>query len=195
MNTDIVSKFFVFLEEKKQQKIPLNVKLLSNIKLSKEDLICSDLLLYNQKNIKKLPDNLTVTGRLDLAYSGLQKLPKNLKAKYLHISYTKITEIPQDLEASFIFAMNSELKKLPDNLTLINLNLQGSQIIELPDNLTVEYYINLTDAKYFNTIPKNLTTNRLVLYGSELGEKYKNKKKLLIKKLEKNNCKIEEVAL
>lgn len=195
MNKDITRKFFFFLEEKKQEKIPLNVKLLSNIKLSKEDLICNDLILYNKKNIKKLPDNLTVTGGLDLAYSGLQKLPKNLKAKYLHISYTKITEIPQDLEASFIFAMNSELKKLPDNLTLINLNLKGSKIIELPNNLAVKHDIDLTDAKSFDTIPKNLMARRLLLYGSKLGEKYKNKKKILIKKLEKNNCKIEQVEL
>jgi hypothetical protein len=56
------------------------------------------ILMYSQ--IEKLPDNLTVNGRLDLdSCKNLQSLPNELKVERdLEIQYTNLTSLPSDLQ-------------------------------------------------------------------------------------------------
>ena len=102
---------FLYLQDKKIKKIPLEYKLLNNIPLTQEDLFVNGDLLLFRTNLTSLPNNLTVNGHLDLLSSKIEKLPNNLIVnRHLNIQLTYITELPDDLCVSgSLFCYNTPL--------------------------------------------------------------------------------------
>ena len=160
MKTETIEKIFNFLEEKEGKEIPHNlaksIEKLKFIKFINElenhpdgvqyrydgDLFLSD------SNIKKLPNDLYVDGRLSLANCGqFKKLPDNL--------YVGRSLNLYDCE---------QLAKLPDNLYVgRNLNISYTNITELPNKLYVggDLYINNTplERKYTNEEIREIVTS------------------------------------
>ncbi len=112
MKIETIEKIFNFLEEKEGKGLPRElVKLITNPKLIKELENHPDGTQYRYKgdldlsttNITKLPNDLYVTGSLNLyECEQLTKLPDNLYVgDYLNISYTNITEFPDNLYVGF----------------------------------------------------------------------------------------------
>ncbi len=92
-----IESFFNFIEERKGKRTPLLYKLLHapNSIAEKDLTVKGDLKISNRWPALHLPDNLTVLGDLDLAYSNIEELPKNLKTKGMLLIYgTRIKTIP-----------------------------------------------------------------------------------------------------
>lgn len=70
---------FKFLEKKEGRPIPLSVKLINNLPLTPEDLNVTGDLNLTKTPIESLPDNLQVGGYLYLSNSNITSLPNNLK--------------------------------------------------------------------------------------------------------------------
>lgn len=51
-------------------------------------------------NLKTLPNNLLIFDRLNISYSNIRELPKNLYVASLSILHTKIKELPLDLKVT-----------------------------------------------------------------------------------------------
>ena len=101
------------------------------------------LILCNLTNLRKLPDNLYVGGRLSLVGTDVTKLPENAQIKKaIRIDKSKITEIPDSWNViNGLELREVTINKFPRNLT-INGNFTISRcnlnINSLPDNLTVD---------------------------------------------------------
>ena len=94
--------------------------------------------------ITRLPDNLTVDGYLDLSGTAIIELPDNLTVGgYLDLENTQITRLPDNLTVGgYLVLEDTPITKLPDNLTVGgSLYLSGTAITELPDNLTVGRFL------------------------------------------------------
>lgn len=98
-----------------------------------------DLIFHNLRGNIVLPDNFTVNGVLDLAYSGIRALPNNLKVKsHLHLNATNITSLPEDIQVGG------------------SLNLAYAKITHLPDNLTIPKHLYMSFCRDLKELPKNL---------------------------------------
>lgn len=114
---------FEFLENKRGRPVPFLYKLAHDPdSIKEEDLIIEKDLELNGTNIKKLPDDLTVTGSFIIYRdTGLKKLPKGLFVEeILEITGVNLTEIPKDLVVgrSLRLAHLNHLKKFPKGLLL-----------------------------------------------------------------------------
>jgi hypothetical protein len=68
-----------FLEKVDNRPIPLRVKLINNLPLTPEDLNVTGNLNLRYTPITSLPDNLKVGGSLDISYTNIKSLPNNLQ--------------------------------------------------------------------------------------------------------------------
>ena len=97
----LYAKFFQYLEDIGEQKIPLNVKFsnLDQFPLTPEDLNVKGNLDLGYTPITSLPDNLQVGGDLDLTNILITSLPDNLQVGGdLDLWGTKITSLPDNLK-------------------------------------------------------------------------------------------------
>ena len=77
----LYAKFFQYLEDIGEQRVPLIVKLL------------------DPDQFTITPEDLNVKGNLDLSYTSITSLPDNLQVGgNLNASYTKITSLPDNLQ-------------------------------------------------------------------------------------------------
>lgn len=114
-----MNNIFQFLENKKGKKILLEIKLLNKIPLSKEDLVYNDDLELTFSNITYLPDNLVVNGYLILlANEIIKKLPNNLTINGdLNLYGSIIEKIPKKLKVyGDLNLFGCEISLLPDDL-------------------------------------------------------------------------------
>ena len=107
-----------------------------------KNIIVEESLYLEGTEITELPDNLTITGDLDLENCKmLSKLPNNLKVEgNLNLEGCEmITEFPDNLKVGgYLDLSGTKITKLPDNLTVKgSLYLTGTPISKLPNNLTV----------------------------------------------------------
>ena len=73
--------FFKYLEDKGEQKIPLNIKLL------------------DPKQFELTPEDLNIKGDINLSFDSITSLPDGLKVGgTLILNNTKITSLPNDLK-------------------------------------------------------------------------------------------------
>ena len=104
------AKFFQYLEDIREQEIPIEVKLSSpdQFPLTPEDLdVKGDLSLAFNKKITSLPDNLKVKGYLDLTSTTITSLPNNLQVEgSLYLSRTEISSLPKDLQVGNFFVLD-----------------------------------------------------------------------------------------
>lgn len=70
------------------------------------------LNLSSCNNLKKLPDNLVVFNRLNISYTNLRKLPKNLHVKTLSMLHTKIKELPLDLAVTGYIYISKDMENI-----------------------------------------------------------------------------------
>lgn len=98
--TELPNDLYVYnlvMSSSKLKHIPKNIKYFKNIFLS----ACN--------NLKELPDNLVVFNKLNISYTNLRKLPKNLHVKSLSMLHTKIKELPLDLTVTDIIYISRDM--------------------------------------------------------------------------------------
>jgi hypothetical protein len=97
----LYAKFFQYLEDIGEQRVPFEIKLLSpdQFPLTPKDLdIKGNFVLFDDR-ITSLPDNLQVEGGFDLGYTEIESLPNNLQVGGdLELNNTIITSLPNDLQ-------------------------------------------------------------------------------------------------
>lgn len=102
-----------------------------------------DLKFSDNKQLKKLPSNMTVKGNFYLDGTSIEQLPENLTIKgKLYISDTPITT-------------------LPENLTCSSLDLRKTNVITLPKTLNIKM---LTLSKNITFLPENFTNSGEVVF-------------------------------
>jgi hypothetical protein len=101
--TDLPNDLQVYnleMSSSKLKYIPKNLKYFNNMFLS----ACN--------NIKTLPDNLLIFYRLNISYSNIRKLPKNLYVESLSMLHTKIKELPLDLKVTKNIYISKDMKDI-----------------------------------------------------------------------------------
>ena len=168
--------FLKFLENTVNKKTPFQIKWTKfRDTITKEDLNVEGSVDFTlNRELKTLPDNLTVSKDLRLSYTNIPELPRNLKVgENLWLSFSKITKIPEDLQVGGILDLSntSYIRHLPSNFKVDNLYLSGSSIGHLPENLTATYLLDIRNTS-ISEIPKNLKTYSFYTTGSELDKMY-----------------------
>ena len=151
MKTETIENIFNFLNTKEGKEIPQTVldfiakeKFIQELENHPDDVQYryeGDLSLSG-RNITKLPNDLYVTGDLDLVHcKQLTKLPDKL-----HV------------EGNLILENCNQLTKLPDNLYVKeSLALDGANITELPNNLYVGWNLYI----YNTSLAKKYTDDEI----------------------------------
>ena len=162
MNRQTIEKILNFLKEKEDKELPINWKIL----LAKENTIRTfethpDDVRYRYegdlglsgRNITKLPNDLYVTGDLDLAHcKQLTKLPDKLYVGgFLDLANTNITSLPNNLYVN-------------DWLDLENCK----QITELPNNLYVGGYLYIRNTLLVNKYTEKEIRDIVASTGGEI---------------------------
>jgi hypothetical protein len=117
INNNKIYNFFIFLQDKENQKTPDDVKKLSpDYKFKLEDFIKDGSIFLNNYKPNQpivLPDNLKLSGTLSLNNSNVKYLPKGLEIGfYLNIVGTPITSLPKDIKAREISLSSSSFPLL-----------------------------------------------------------------------------------
>jgi hypothetical protein len=107
---------FKFLEKKEGRPIPVTVKpallaytLANSLPLTPEELnLSGNLDLKHKTKINSLPDDLKVSGELDIGWTGITSLPDNLKiGGSLYIRGAKIDSLPNGLQVNGNLYLNN----------------------------------------------------------------------------------------
>lgn len=101
--TDLPNDLQVYnleMSSSKLKHIPKNLKYFNNMFLS----ACN--------NLKTLPNNLLIFDRLNISYSNIRKLPKNLYVASLSMIHTKIKELPLDLNVAERIYISKDMKDI-----------------------------------------------------------------------------------
>ena len=148
-------KYDLFLGTSSKIKLPAN-------------LTVKSLMLNNQ--IKVLPENLKITGNLNLLDTNITNLSKNTYINGKLTLNNVITSLPENLHVGKIIFKES-IKTLPNNLT-INELVVPYWIDTLPDNLTVlgDLYLFDTAAYKVTKLPKNLKVGRNLYLNEKITE-------------------------
>ena len=98
---------YKFLKSKKGREIPVRVKLIHGLHLSKDELNIKGGLDLSNTQIEYLPDNLNVGGSLFLNNTQITSLPNNLKVRWnLFLGNTKIKSLPDNLSVGDSLYLN-----------------------------------------------------------------------------------------
>jgi hypothetical protein len=189
MKAETIKKIFNFLKNNEGKEIPQTVldfiakeKLIQELENHPDGVQYKhngNLNLINSK-IKKLPNDLYVTGSLNLENcKQLTKLPDNLYVgDNLLIAEINIAKFSNDLYVGGnLQLVRLDITKLPNDLHIRgSFKLYGcEQLTELPDNLYVEDFFVLAGCKQITELPNNLYVGgALHLINISLTEKYTN---------------------
>ena len=151
MKIETIEKILNFLEEKEGKETPKKwfdsiekLKLIYELENHPDGTQYKDYynLPLSDSNITKLPNDLYVSGFLDLTRcKELTKLPDNLYVGYhLYLTASNITELPNNLYVGGnLFLNNSNITELPYKLHVGRyLVLNNSNLTELPNNLYID---------------------------------------------------------
>jgi hypothetical protein len=131
--------------DKDHESVPKELKI-PNFKVEKAvHLVTIDGKKYD---VMKLPENLKVSGDLDLGYTKITSLPAGLTVGgYLHLVGTPITSLPAGLKVGGRLNLyGTPITSLPAGLTVGGyLYLEGTKITSLPAGLKVDGFLNLRD--------------------------------------------------
>jgi hypothetical protein len=105
-----------------------------------------------------LPNNLTLSGCLNISNTDVKKLPLNLNVYKLIAANTDIKYIPTTLKVKKLDITNSCVTKLP-SMSLDELIICKCNISELPENLTADY-LDITDTP-IQFIPESCKITKL----------------------------------
>ena len=117
-----VYNFFKFLEDKRGEKMPLQLKLVYDPKgITKEDLnVKQHLEIEGRKfNIKELPNNLKIEGALIIHKTKIKKLPDDIEVGFgVYASYSELEYLPNNLHTEDVICNHSKLQDIPYNLRI-----------------------------------------------------------------------------
>jgi len=157
-----------------------------------------------------IPDTLKkVEGALNLANTGVTKLPDNLTIGNYPNSHLdvfnckKLNALPRGLKVDTVYAEDSGLIEIPDDIQTINLDLTYTKVKQLPLFKNFIKEIELEGCKYFKTLPIGFTAGTLVIKESKSFVSIPNNinlKRLEIAECIKftsigNNCSIDELVI
>lgn len=106
--------------------------------------VLENLDLRGVKDVKSLPDDLYVRGRLDLERSHFKTLPRELYTTgYLDIRGSNITKLPDNMSiGGDLYLDDQQIEAFPRNLYVgADLSLYGTKLTSLPEDLRVELII------------------------------------------------------
>lgn len=118
-------------------------EVLDEREINYETFVKGNLYLINQKSIKYIPNNLTVSSGLYLEGTSITSLPDSLNVGWhLNLNYcTRLKILPNNLyvKGSLLLGGCTSLKSLPDNLIVEeNLYLGGcTSLINIPPTIKV----------------------------------------------------------
>ena len=157
MKTETIENILTFLKEKEGHELPKAwIDLIKKLKLIQELENHPDGTQYKHR------------GSLDLRDSTIRKLPNDLHVTgYLDLGDCKqLTELPNNLYVGIdLFLDKTNIEKLPDNLYVgDDLYLCGTNITTLPDNLYVGVDLDIFNTpiakKYSNEEIREMITSK-----------------------------------
>ena len=141
--------------DKDHESVPKELKI-PNFKVENAvHLVTIDGKKYDLNN---LPENLKVSGNLNLRNTPITSLPAGLQVDgYLSLEGTKITELPAGLQVDgYLYLYGTAITSLPAGLTVGGgLSLRGTPITSLPAGLQVDGYLDLRDTP-ITSLPDDL---------------------------------------
>ena len=113
MNKEVLKRIFEFLEGKDNKRTPLTWKLINDFdSIDDKDLFYDDNFDLYGARVKRLPDNFTVKGYLDLRLTKIKTLPDNLTIDGdLYLTALEIDSVPKNLKAHSMFAKYTTLSE------------------------------------------------------------------------------------
>ena len=113
----------------------------------------------------RAPDELRVSGHLNLASLPVTRLPAYLEVDSLDLSgCTQLGELPDGLKVRRINLTGcTGLRALPQGFSCYELEMRQTWITRFPDGVRVEYRLNLEDNALLATLPEDLSVGTLIL--------------------------------
>ena len=169
-------RFLEFIQNKTGREIPLSIKwTYFRDTIKEEDLtVEGDVSFAFNKKIKDLPDNLKITGELNVMRTNLEVLPKNLQVgTHLWLKGTDIHEIPEDTKVGKILCLTEmeNIHTLPLHTGATTILADRTNISHLQDNISISTHLDISYTKV-SEIPKNLRVWRLDIEKTPLLRKY-----------------------
>jgi len=118
--------------------------------------------------ISVLPEGLRITNLLDISYTGISELPRDLKTNSLDAQGTFIKTLPKNFKILGKLTVSTIMKSLPEGLDVGSLNMQyNNGITELPPGIKISnvLYANGSKLKF---LPDNLKVRRLEISGTPI---------------------------
>jgi hypothetical protein len=133
----------------------LDLKKFDDIKLPKNLTIKGDLIVPSGQ--ESLPENLTVTGTLNLAKTLIRELPTGMKVGSLNLfGLSRLTSLPADIQITKdLNAEFSGLESIPPLKLKGDLVLSDTDIQSLPEGLSVGGELDIMNTA-IKTLPKKL---------------------------------------
>ena len=124
--------------------------------------------LDNYKYNISLPNNLTISGCLNLSYTNITELPKGLSCEQLYIIGCNITSLPNYIKVKRLYARNSSLTCLPKGFSCECLEIQSCKnITELPNDIKVSEKL-YADYSSLTCLPNGLCCELLGIAGCNI---------------------------
>lgn len=118
-------------------------------------------LTIGDSNFTELPDDLVVSGDLDIRGSNIKKIPR-LELKNLFAQKSKLETLPEGFKADTIDISYTQVRSLPSDLEVNDLNIEGTDIDTLP-NIKIKDRLRIGDK--IEKIPDNFQIGRLTLFN------------------------------
>lgn len=118
------------------------------------------------KKIKKLPNEISISQKLNASKSALQYIPP-LKTYSININGTKnLTALPIGIQFNQLSAIHSSLTLIPKNLSGISLNASFSNITEIPEGTVFQEVI--LDSTPLNSIHPEIQIKSLSINNTPI---------------------------
>lgn len=149
--------------------------------------------------LTELPNDLDeVGGDLNISYSKVKRLPKNLKVKgRLFVGNSPIEELPMGLEADSVSGSDSNISKISQNIKINkSLYIPRSNITSLPDGLTVKGKIGV-EGSGLNKVPKGLKCYHFYMDKTPLAKQFLEQDlddDQIHRLFKKNRCKVTHIT-
>lgn len=133
-----------------------------------ETISGSDL---SNSSLKYLPDDLTVTGDLNVSGTKLKALPRNLNVQgSLYLANTNIKELPAGLQVKGNLGLSgTKITSLPDGMTVGNLDISNTPISKLPNKLKVTESLRINGTG-ITVLPNDMVVTKVYYSPDKISE-------------------------
>lgn len=110
------------------------------------------------KDFVKLPENVKVTGKIDVSDTSLQALPEGLKTVVINISNTKVKTLPSNLECNELNIKDTAITEIPAGV-IVHKKLTVTEMPEkfpshIEDVISIKGYITIKQEKAYKALPE-----------------------------------------